>query len=182
MTADLLAVLDAEGVQRAAVWGYSRGGWLAAGLASRHPDRVERLVLGAYAMHAHQEEVGRVLVRFAAMLTDGDWAGIWEAFGITDMTVRTMLEDDNDALAVAAAISGSLCPTRYVDPASILCPVSCYVGAREWILPHVRADVVALSGREATLDVIAGQTHFGVFLDAAPQVLSVVADRVGRPA
>ncbi|MCV7169469.1 alpha/beta fold hydrolase [Mycobacterium manitobense] len=28
VTADLVAVLDAEGVDRATVWGYSRGGWL----------------------------------------------------------------------------------------------------------------------------------------------------------
>jgi pimeloyl-ACP methyl ester carboxylesterase len=178
VTADLVAVLDAEGVRRATVWGYSRGGWLAANLASRHPDRVERLVIGAYAMHAHAEEVGRILVRLAEMLRDGDWAGVWKTFGITDAAVTTMLEDGNDALAVAAAITGSMCPTRYVDPASIACPVTCYVGSREWILPHVRADVAALGAPGATLDVIAGQTHFGVFLAAAQPVLAAVAARL----
>ncbi len=216
VTADLVAVLDAEDVPRATVWGYSRGGWLAANLAGRHPERVERLVIGAYAMHAHADEVDRTLVGLVEMLRDGDWTGVWTTFGITDTAVTAMLEDGNDALAVAAAITGSMCPTRYVaraarptgaphqrrhrhpggrvdvvgplvvgvevavggDPASIACPVACYVGSREWILPHVRADVAALGAHRATLDVIAGQTHFGVFLAAAHPVLAAVTARL----
>ena len=38
-------VLDALGIQRVRLLGVSLGGWLAAGFATRHPDRVERLVL-----------------------------------------------------------------------------------------------------------------------------------------
>lgn len=41
----LLALLDAEGVDRCAVAGYSMGGRLALYLALRHPERVERLLL-----------------------------------------------------------------------------------------------------------------------------------------
>ncbi|MBI5340719.1 MAG: alpha/beta fold hydrolase [Mycolicibacterium rufum] len=178
VTADLVAVLDAEGVPRATVWGYSRGGWLAVNLAGRYPQRVERLVVGAYAMHAHEEEVDRILVPFAEMLRDGDWAAVWGAFGITDTAVRAMLEEGNDPRAVAAAVTGSMCPTRYVDPASIACPATYYVGSLEWILPHVRADVAALSTHGTTLDVIAGQTHFGVFLASARSVLAAVTARL----
>lgn len=42
---DATAVLDAEGVQRAHVVGYSMGGMIAQLIALEHPDRVERLVL-----------------------------------------------------------------------------------------------------------------------------------------
>lgn len=178
VTADLVAVLDAEEIPRATVWGYSRGGWLAAALASRYPERVGHLVVGAYAMHAHEKEPGRMLARFAELLGRRDWTGIWAAFGITDAAVQAMLEDGNDPLAVAAAITGSLQPTRYVDPASITCPATYYVGARDWIVPHVRDDVAVLSDRPATLDVIAGQTHFGVFLTAVAPVLDVVTARL----
>jgi pimeloyl-ACP methyl ester carboxylesterase len=38
-------VLDALGIQRSRLLGISLGGWLAADFATRHPDRVERLVL-----------------------------------------------------------------------------------------------------------------------------------------
>ena len=68
VTADLVAVLDAEGIDRVTAWGYSRGGWLACNLASRHPERVEHIVVGAYAMHAHEEEADRLLRPLADFL------------------------------------------------------------------------------------------------------------------
>jgi pimeloyl-ACP methyl ester carboxylesterase len=42
---DLLAVHDALGARPLTLVGHSRGGWLAAWFAERHPERVERLVL-----------------------------------------------------------------------------------------------------------------------------------------
>lgn len=42
---DLVAVLDAAGVERAVVAGHSMGAFVTAVLAARHPDRVERAVL-----------------------------------------------------------------------------------------------------------------------------------------
>lgn len=177
VTSDLVAVLDAEGIDHATVWGYSRGGWLACALASRHPERVARLVVGAYAMHAHEEEVGRLLTPLAAFLRQGDWAGLWRALGVTDPTFQRRMEAGNDPLAVAAAIDGSLRPTRFVDPASIRCPATYYVGSKDWIVPHVRADVSAL---DATLDVIDGEGHMGSFFGAAPRVLAAVGARLGR--
>ncbi len=103
VTADLVAVLDAEKVDRATVWGYSRGGWLACNMASRYPDRVDRIVVGAYAMHAHKDEVGRLLTPLAGFLRDGNWSGLWRALGVTDPAFANMMENSNDALAVAAA-------------------------------------------------------------------------------
>ena len=62
VTKDQVAVLDAEGVDKATVWGYSRGGWLACSLAAAHPERVDQIVVGGFAMHAHEEQVARLLV------------------------------------------------------------------------------------------------------------------------
>jgi pimeloyl-ACP methyl ester carboxylesterase len=42
---DLAAVLDAEGIARAAIVGQSMGGWTALGLARRSPERVRALVM-----------------------------------------------------------------------------------------------------------------------------------------
>lgn len=175
VTADLVAVLDAEAVDHATVWGYSRGGWLACSLASRDQDRVDHLVVGAYAMHAREEEVGRLLAPLADFLRRGDWPAVWQALGVTDRVFRQMIEDSNDALAVAAAIDGSLRPTRFIDLALIRCPATYYVGSEDWIVPHVRADVAALG---ATLDVIAGTGHIGSFFEAAESVLAAVAPRL----
>lgn len=175
VTSDLVAVLDAQGVDRATVWGYSRGGWLACNLASRYPDRVDHVVVAAYAMNAHEEEVGRLLQPLAGFLRSGNWSELWQALGVTDRGFQQMMEDSNDALAVAAAIDGSLQPTRFVDPASIHCPATYYVGSEDWIVPHVRADVEALG---ATLDVIDGQAHIGSFFAAAEPVLSAMKRRL----
>jgi pimeloyl-ACP methyl ester carboxylesterase len=47
MADDCAAVLDAAGIERAHVYGISLGGMIAQEVALRHPDRVDRLVLGA---------------------------------------------------------------------------------------------------------------------------------------
>lgn len=69
VTNDLVAVLDAEGVGKATVWGYSRGGWLTCSLAATHPDRIDRIV-GGFAMHAHEEEVTRLLDRWPGIFAE----------------------------------------------------------------------------------------------------------------
>ncbi len=57
MATDLLAVLDAEGIDRAHVLGVSMGGILAQILAVRYPERVRSLVLACTACHHHQWRV-----------------------------------------------------------------------------------------------------------------------------
>ena len=157
--------------QRATVWGYSRGGWLACNLAGRHPERVDRIVVGGFAMHAHRDEVDRTLVPMAGCLRDGDWAGVWQKFGI----VRQRLPADDARRATIRwrwrRPSTARCvPRGFVDPASITCPAFYYVGIDDWIVPHVQADVAR--SRRRRLDVIAGQAHLGAHFEAVESVLS----------
>jgi pimeloyl-ACP methyl ester carboxylesterase len=44
--ADILAVLDAAGIDRAHFWGYSMGGWIGFALGAQAPHRLRSLVLG----------------------------------------------------------------------------------------------------------------------------------------
>ena len=46
--AHLVAVLDAVGIGRAHVVGYSMGGWMASALATFHPDRLASLAIGGW--------------------------------------------------------------------------------------------------------------------------------------
>jgi class 3 adenylate cyclase/pimeloyl-ACP methyl ester carboxylesterase len=72
---DLLAVLDAEGMERATIMGTSEGGSLAAFFAATYPERTESLVLqGAYASNIRRDDHpwcisrGRQLLRVRALM------------------------------------------------------------------------------------------------------------------
>ncbi|MBO9708655.1 MAG: alpha/beta fold hydrolase [Caulobacter sp.] len=45
---DLAAVIDALGEEKAAVFGYSMGAWMAVGLAKHHPQKISALVVGGW--------------------------------------------------------------------------------------------------------------------------------------
>jgi pimeloyl-ACP methyl ester carboxylesterase len=169
VTADILAVLDAEALEQATVWGYSRGGWLACRLAAAYPERVARIAIGGYASHAHQAEVPR-LSAWVEHLGRADWAAFWRTFGVDDHRPLKPIEDENDPLAVAAAVAGSLQPTRSVDLQAIQCPSLHYVGGQDWIVDHVRADAAAL---HAPVHVLDDLTHLTAFA-AAGQALAIV--------
>lgn len=169
VTADLIAVLDAESIERATVWGYSRGGWLACGLAASHPERVSAIVLGGFAIDAHEAELP-IQSAWVKHLGEGDWAGFWRTWGIEDPSPLQPIQDANDPLAVAAAVAGSQGPTRYVDPLRIECPSLHYVGGEDWIADHVRADAEALG---APFTVLAGKTHLTAFAEATPALAAV---------
>lgn len=159
---DLVAVLDAERIEQATVWGYSRGGWIAYLLAAAHPDRVAKLVIGGFASHAYEAELPRQSA-WIEHLTRADWTQFWATFGIDDPRPLSPIEDANDPLAIAAAVAGSQRPTRHVPLEAIVCPSLHYVGSADPIVDYVRADARAL---DAPLEVLAGATHLSAFGDA----------------
>ena len=55
MVGDVLAVLDAAGVERAHYWGYSMGGWIRLGLLAKAPQRLRKAVLGG--VHPYERKV-----------------------------------------------------------------------------------------------------------------------------
>jgi pimeloyl-ACP methyl ester carboxylesterase len=169
VTADLVAVLDAEDIERAIVWGYSRGGWLTCGLAASHSERVSGVVLGGFASDAHEAELS-IQSAWVKHLGQGDWAGFWRTWGIEDSSPLQPLEVANDPLAVAAAVAGSQRPTRYIDLLRIECPSFHYVGGEDWIAEHVRADAAVLG---APFAMLAGKTHLSAFAEATPALAAV---------
>lgn len=72
---DLEQVLDALGIDRVAVFGYSMGGMVALSFAARHPERVTALVLGATAARAFEPVRGPLRV------------GMWFARGFTRLSI-----------------------------------------------------------------------------------------------
>lgn len=97
----VLAVLDAEAIETATLWGYSRGGNIAALTTWREPDRVDTLVLGGTPMTGGSSWPPAAL----ASLARGDWEGCWASFPIPlSDEIRHRMESGNDPIAVAAAV------------------------------------------------------------------------------
>lgn len=171
VTADLVAVLDAEELDPVPVWGYSRGGWLTYRLAADHPERVQRIIIGGFASHAHRAERPRQSA-WVEHLGRRDWAGFWRTWGIDDRAPLAPIEAANDPLAIAAAVAGSQHPDRYVDLEAVGCPSFHYAGELDPVAPHVRADAQAL---RAPVEILTAATHLSAFADARPAVDAVSA-------
>src|SRR5215467_15922182 len=90
---DVRAVMDAAGSQRAAVFGLSEGGSLAALFAAHYPERCQALVLcGAFAMFSSWFQTDEKLDRFFEYVEKG-WGtganiGVWAPSMKDDPTFR----------------------------------------------------------------------------------------------
>ena len=109
MEADVLGVLDACGLARAAVFGYSMGGRIGFGLAAHHPQRVTALVTGGAGPYGPPE--GREAeLRLAATFDGGIGAyvdGLVTMLG-GSISARYRAElEANDAASMAALSRGN---------------------------------------------------------------------------
>ena len=76
-----LAVFDALGIAHAHLLGTSLGSWVAAAVALRHPERVDRLVLMSVAgLVASEENMQRIIATRMRAVEDPNWASIAAMF------------------------------------------------------------------------------------------------------
>jgi pimeloyl-ACP methyl ester carboxylesterase len=157
-----VAVLDAEGISSACLWGYSRGGFIAALTAWAVPDRVDRLVIGSCPMRAPSSWPSELV----EALRRADWATFWEGFPMPD-GVRRYMQDTNDPQAIAAAIAGGAGEVvwRRFEP-----PTIGYVGDAESMVDSNRS-VASQIG--IPIAVLRTGSHAATFADSQA-VLEVV--------
>jgi len=156
VAADVLAVLDEADVDRAVVWGYSRGGALAAALASEHPGRVAALVL-------HDEFPQDVIAGtkpspHVEALLRGDFEPMWAAFDFSEDD-RRYDEEVNDPLALGALWSGGRRSGITIDLERIVAPALIIEGGGG---EHDVAMNVA-NALGARLQVLPGLDHLQAF-------------------
>jgi pimeloyl-ACP methyl ester carboxylesterase len=73
--------MDALGIERAHLLGTSLGSWVAAALALRHPERVDRLVLMSVAgLIASEENMARIIATRMKAVEDPNWDSIRAMF------------------------------------------------------------------------------------------------------
>jgi len=127
---DIVAAMDAAAVQRAALWGYSRGAALVTMAAIEHPDRVAALIAGGLtwiAPPASQEGVSPLV----EPLQRGSWSDFWRELGepISDDDRQIMEASDPRAMAAVDIARGR--STYAPDPTRIDAPTLLYYGSRD---------------------------------------------------
>jgi pimeloyl-ACP methyl ester carboxylesterase len=153
MAADVLALMDHLGLDRADVMGYSMGARIGAFLALRTPERVRSLVLGGLGLHL-VDGVG-LPESIADALEAPSLADVEDAQG---RTFRAFAEQTkSDLKALAACIRGSRQTLTREQAAAIGVPVLIAVGTKDSVAGSAHALAALIPGAQA-LD-IPGRDH-----------------------
>lgn len=172
--ADVAAVLNAEGIDRAACWGYSLGVVTAEAFAKRHPERVTALICGGNLVNSSPDDRRNLFTTRADFL---EQAGL-EAFldrMFPDVppelqSKRDLFGSRNDGLAVAAAMRG-VCVRSAAEDAPLPDKTLNYMGVDEEPFQLVKA--VAEQKGVAFVDVPGD--HGAAFRQAANATSRVLA-------
>ncbi len=124
IAADLVAAMDDAKVERAVLWGYSRGGRIAAMVAAEYPDRVVALIAGGADLVTPPDPE---VPPSTAALCRGDWDAFWVAFGPVSDRDRAEMSLC-DPRAIGAADVGSRRSDYALDLGRISAPTLLYCG------------------------------------------------------
>jgi len=181
VAADIVAAMDAAGVGRAALWGYSRGGWLVAVVAAEYPDRVAAMVAGSWAAAGPPPPVDGVRPRTEALLR-GDWDAFWSALGISVSDEdRRYTEEASDPRALGAVDLGYLKSGYTIDLDRISAPAFLYFAAQDVAEPEFGAEIrITADALGIEPHVLSGNhDHISAFTDVQ-SVLPVVETHLRR--
>ena len=171
VAADLIAAMDDAGVERAAVWGYSRGAWIACVCAIEFPDRVSSLIMGGEEL---TEPPSPDIPAWVEALVLGDWDAFWSSFPVELSEYDRQQIAANDPRAIGAAfIGGRQSPSP--DLSRVHVPVLLYCGGGDdpqEMLPTAEALGVELK-------IVGDGDHFQTFGEVDLLVPSVLAHLIG---
>jgi 3-oxoadipate enol-lactonase len=172
MADDAIAVLDAEGIERAHVMGASMGGVIAQMLAVRHPDRVRSLVLACTSCR-HHEWRRELFAEWAQAVSErgmGALAGdglVWlvgprlqRRFGLwINLLARILLQGTpENFVAQVEAILDASDELRF-ELATIQVPTLVITGSQDLLTPLGDAEELAELIPRARLQELRGAAH-----------------------
>jgi pimeloyl-ACP methyl ester carboxylesterase len=157
VAADVIAVLDAAGIERAVLWGYSRGGWLACMTAIEFPQRLAALILGGVAL---TQTPPPDIPLWVDALSRADWDAFWSLFPIPlAPEVKRHFQEVNDPKALAAERIGRLESAYVFDLGRVSIPTLLYCGGDD----GPEDAVPTAQALKTELHVVEGCDHFGTF-------------------
>jgi pimeloyl-ACP methyl ester carboxylesterase len=168
---DIVAVLNDVGVQKAAYWGYSQGGWIAFALARHTADRVSGFVIGgaasagsAFPAKPGEDDPLITLPRAGPEKFARAW-GEW-----LTPTIKERIQA-NDTAALIACRQQRLATDGYADLGEIAVPTLVYAGSADPIHDGARQSASEIPG--ATFISLPDLNHIGAMCQPAlilPQV------------
>lgn len=156
--ADVTAVMDDAGIERAVFWGYSMGGHVGYAIAHYAPERFNALIVGGSHPYQRDGEVARQLV--ASLRRDGMasfLAALERQFGALPAAFRTLvLANDAEALAACEVASGDA-PSFADSLGTVAIPMLIYVGERDGA--YTRAEQAAAGNPRIAFIGLPGLDH-----------------------
>jgi pimeloyl-ACP methyl ester carboxylesterase len=166
LAADVIAVFDAAGLDRAVLWGYSRGAWLACMTAIEFPERLSGLILGGAAL---TRTPPTDIPPWVDPLARGDWSGFFRLFPIPlSDEIKRHFQEVNDPKALAADRVGRTRSAYVLDLRRVTAPTLVYCGSDD----DPDGAVPTALALNTELKVIEGRDHVGTFA-AVDQVIPV---------
>jgi pimeloyl-ACP methyl ester carboxylesterase len=176
--ADLLAVLDRAGAERAVLVGHSLGAYMATVFATRHPERVSAVVLldGGLAIPGYPDEMADELidamVASALKLAGTPYEADIERKPVSEAAVRADLADlvrDDPTRTSIDRVRSPLMLMRALDGIDGAPP----------LLPKMLVGAFAAAHPRARLENVAGANHYTLVIGAGPgphAVATVIAE------
>lgn len=177
--ADVAALLDHAGHERAAFWGYSQGGEIGLGVAALHPERLTSLittgVIGGPDRQADAAELAGALVG----IRQRGWDEVIDAEGFASLPAwfqRQIRETDPEMLALWWEAYGNWDPWTRLPTMSV--PILMFVGELED--PHEWNTRAARLAPDAQVIRLAGLDHPGAYIHSE-LVLPAALEFLSRP-
>jgi pimeloyl-ACP methyl ester carboxylesterase len=167
MAADVIAVMDALGIERTIIAGHSMGSWTARRIAAYHPDRVlGAVLLGTFATFHQNPGVGELSAEFRALedQIDPGYARAWQestmARPVPESYMEMIVEETckPPARVWRAALAG-LVDDRPEPPGTIQVPTLLCYGERDAFVPRTDQDELLARIPDAELRIYEGGGH-----------------------
>ena len=173
---DILAVADACGIERFALWGYSLGGNIGRYLAAQSPRVTSLIMIGVTFGSGASGDFRRLIIRFL-----DHWMPILKAQTSGVLDVQSLSQQDHELLQsgnlpLTIAQASGMLEWGSIEPGDVRCPTLWLAGSsNETAMAGIREYEEGLEGSNVQVQVVEGLDHsqeFALIDKVLPLMLS----------